>query len=222
MTAVALAAHTTMVAFGLQRYEPVGWAEELLHAATAADVAQLPRLYTAASFCAYTGRPEVAVTYADTTAMLETDLRYQPFDIGWASIVKANAHLFAGRIDRFVEIRTDLATLQGTARVAGLCGLTFGLPAVGRAGEAAAIADETLNAARAQGNPFYVAFALAGYARALTGIDSVRALHTYHEGLAYAREHRLAYWEAIIARTAAPLEVVHGDPEAGLVLFDTP
>ena len=72
-TATAIAAHTTMIAFDLQRFEPVGWAEELLPAATAAELAQLPRLYTAASFCAFTGRPADAVRYAEAASALQTD-----------------------------------------------------------------------------------------------------------------------------------------------------
>ena len=44
MTATAIAAHSTMLSFALQRFEPVGWAEEILDAATTAQVAQLPRL----------------------------------------------------------------------------------------------------------------------------------------------------------------------------------
>jgi predicted ATPase len=51
VTAVAIAAYTTVLCFFRQRFEPVGWAEEILQAATDADVAQLPRLYTAASNC---------------------------------------------------------------------------------------------------------------------------------------------------------------------------
>ena len=51
VTATAIAATTALLAFALNRFEPVGWAEELLPAATAADVPQLPRLYTAAAQC---------------------------------------------------------------------------------------------------------------------------------------------------------------------------
>ncbi len=40
-----------LLVFLLRRYESVGWAEEILDAATAAELSQLPRLYTAASLC---------------------------------------------------------------------------------------------------------------------------------------------------------------------------
>ena len=61
----AIAAHTTMLALPLHRFEPVGWAEELLPAATAADLRQLPRLYTAASLCSYTVAPSDGGRYAE-------------------------------------------------------------------------------------------------------------------------------------------------------------
>ena len=80
--AAAIAAHTTMISWIRQRYESVGWAEEILEAATAANLVQLPRLYTAASICVYTGRPAAAVAYAETAAELETDPRYDPFPPG--------------------------------------------------------------------------------------------------------------------------------------------
>ena len=55
-TAAAIAAHTARMSLPLQRYEPAGWAEDILDAARAIDLPQLPRLYVAASFCAYAGR----------------------------------------------------------------------------------------------------------------------------------------------------------------------
>ena len=53
------------------------------------------------------------------------------------------------------------------AGVFGLCGLLYGLPFFGRIQEALAIAEETRAAARADGNPFGVAYALLGYGRAV-------------------------------------------------------
>ena len=42
VTAAAIAAHTTMLGYALQRFEPVGWADEILDAATAADLPSTP------------------------------------------------------------------------------------------------------------------------------------------------------------------------------------
>jgi hypothetical protein len=52
-----------------------------------------------------------------------------------------------------------------------------------------------------------------------TETDPDRALDTFLEGLAYTREHRLLYFEALIVRDAAGLEAVHGDIDHALDLF---
>ncbi len=178
-TATATAAHTTMLAFALQRYEPVGWVEEILPAATAADVAQLPRLYTAGAHCVFVGRPDDAVGYAQKAHELDADPRYDGFEPAWAAWRQATGHLYAGRVERYVQISTDLAAQSSDlAHVSGLCGMLYGLPTVGQADKAITIADETIAAAHAHANPVWIALALAGYGRAHTHADPTRALTT--------------------------------------------
>jgi tetratricopeptide (TPR) repeat protein len=219
--AVAIAAHTTTIAFQVEQYEPVGWAEELLPAASSAELAQLPRLYTAASYCTFIGRADDAVGYAQAAVRLQDDPGYQPFTSGLAAYQEAMAHLWVGRIDWCLEICTGLGAQTGVARLLGLGGLTMLLPLVGRSGEAIAIAPDTMNAARASANPSWIAFAYYGCGRAYTVTEPERALDFYREGLGYNRQHRLAFWDAFIARDAAALEAAHGDIDHALDLFDT-
>jgi predicted ATPase len=219
-TAVAIAAHTAMLAFSLVRYEPIGWAEELLDAAIAADVAQLPRLYTAASGCAFMGRPEIAVGYAQAATAMQTDPRYDPFEPAWSGAYEAAALAHAGRIDRHLEKCADLAAQPGWAHLFGLCSLTAMLPVVGRGEEARAMAEETLSDALARGNPFYIGFAYAACGRAFNDTDPQRALRAFRDGLEYARQHRLRLWEATTANAAAGLEALHGEVDHALALFE--
>lgn len=218
-TATIIAAHAAIMNWPLQRFEPVAWAEEILDPATEADLAQLPRLYVAASLCLYGGRPDLGVEYAQMAASLEADGRHDSFDDGWSGMLEALAHLFGGRIERRVEISSELATRDGFARVVGLCGLTWALPAVGRASEAAAIAAETVAAARSYGNPFWIGWALGGFGRAFAETEPLRALEALREGLDYAHENRLPFWEANLAQDAARLEAVHGELDQALGLF---
>ncbi len=220
-TATAIAAHAMHIGWMLNLFEPIGWAEELLPSATAADLAQLPRLYIAASGCMLTGRPEVALGYAEAAVALETDPRYESFEAGWSSYWEATAHLVAGRIDRFLEISAALAAQSGLAHFLGLIGLAIGLPVEGRGAEARAIAEEMLATARAHGSPSWIAWALYGYGRAFVETDPLRALDAFRQGLAYTRGHRLPFTEEAIAQDAAGLEAVHGDLAEGLELFDT-
>jgi hypothetical protein len=217
--ATAIAAHTTMFAYTLQQFEPVVWVEELLPAAVAAEVTQLPRLYTAASGCMYMGRAEDAVGYAQAAVRLQDDPGYQPFTNGWATFREAQAHLFAGRVDRYLEICTGLATQTGLAHVIGLFGMATALAVVGRDGEAIAIGDDAMAAARAYGNPFWVAAAYLGSARAYAVTDPQRALDIVREGLVYARQHPMPFLEAAIARNVASLEATQGDLDHALDMF---
>jgi predicted ATPase len=220
-TAAAIAAHTAMLGHTLQRYEPVGWVEEILPAATVADLAQLPRLYTAASCCMYSGRYEDAVGYAHAAVDLGTDARFDGFDPAWTSYREGLAHMFAGRLDRFMDICANLAVEPGSARVLGQCGLLLALPLAGRDEEARALAEDTLVAARAHANPWCIALALDGSGRAFASADPVRALRVLRDGLVYAQEHRLQLFEASIALQAALLEALHGNLGQSLALFET-
>ena len=220
-SAAAIAAHTTALAYTLQRFEPVEWAEAVLPAAAAADVAQLPRLYSAASLCSFLGRSADAVRYAEAASTLQTNPHYQPFDVGWVRHGEALAHLLAGRADRYLEICTELIDEPGLAHVVGLCGRTHILALVGRAEEAIEIADDAMAAARAHGNPFWIAAAHAACGAAFAQHDPVRALDISRRGLAYARSQRSPYAEALIAAEAALLESVHGDVDEALTLFAT-
>lgn len=218
--AAAIAAHGAMLTRILQWYEPVGWAEEILDAAVAADVAQLPRVYTAASLCSYVGRPEAGVGYAQRAQVLEQVSRYDAFEPGWSGFWEGTANIYLGRLERAVEIFQSLADGPGLGHVNGLCGLLYTLPAVGRTGDARAIADETVAAARDYGIPIWISMALVSYGRAFSEVDPGRALGSVREGLEYAREHRLPFFEALALRDAAALEARHGDVVEALKLLD--
>ena len=220
-SAAAIAAHTTALAYNLQRFEPVEWAEAVLPAADAADLAQLPRLYSAASLCTFVGRSADAVRYAEAASALQTDPHYQPFDVGWVRHGEALAHLLAGRADRYLEICAELIDEPGLAHVVGLCGRTHILGLVGRNEEAIEIADDAMAAARAHGNPFWIAAAHAACGAAFAYHDPVRALNISRRGLAYARSQRSLHAEALIAAEAAVLEAGHGDLDEALTLLAT-
>ena len=220
VTATAIAAHTTMLAFGLQRYEPVGWAEQLLPAAVAAGVPQLPRLYTAASHCSYTLRPDDGVRYAERAVALEDDARYVPFENGWAHYFHGGAHLFAGHPDEALAIWTDHAAGTGSAHIQGRVGQTLVLGQLGRSTEAIALVDDTIASARAHGNPWLIAHALNVAGFAYQHADPVRALDWFHQAFTYAVDHGSPFWEAVAAQGAAPIEMFHGDADHALDLYD--
>ena len=207
----------------LQQYEPVGWAEELLDVAAIAGVRQLPRLYTAASFCSVIGRPEAGLGYAQKAVALEADPGYDGFGPGWSRRMEAVGQVYSGRIDRCLEICADLAAdpHPGLGRVVGLSLGLWMMPLAGRADHARVIAEETLATARAFGDPVCVTAALGGYGMAFAPTDPQRALRAFREQIAYCRQHRLLFLEGSGQRDAAWLEALHGDLGDALEMFDS-
>jgi predicted ATPase len=219
--ATRIASHAGMLSFVLQRFEPVTWVEEILEPATAADIDQLPRAYTAASVCGLTGGQEKAIGYAQTAVSLEGDPRYDGFQHGWSSYWEAVAHRYSHSVEQFLAICHELAEETGFAHVIGQCGLLGVLAGVGRPEEARAIADETLEAARDLGNPFWIAYAMTGWGRAHASQNPVAALEILSRSLAYTTEHRLDYMRAIVLREMATLEETSGGLLEALEKFST-
>ena len=166
-TAAAIAAHTTFMAYTLQRFEPVSWVETILAAPGAIDLAFLPRLYTAATACQYTGRVDAALQYADAALALQDDHRYDPFEAAWTRIWQGNAHRLAGHHDEFMQIVSELSDQRGVGQVWALSMLLYTSPVVAadQAAEARANADATIRTVRNHGNPYYIALATVGYGR---------------------------------------------------------
>jgi predicted ATPase len=220
VTATAIAADTALFAQSLQRYEPVGWAEEVLNAAAAADVPQLPRLYAAASFCCLTGRPDAGLQYARRAVELDRDRKYDPLEPRWAATLEALAHLCTGDVEMAVAVLRDCVSRTGVERVIGLAIQAWALPAVGRPEEARTLADEAVVAAREHGTPFWIVLALAGCGRAFADTDAEKAAAAFREALECAHRNHIAFFEAALAPDLARLEVVHGNLDDGLILFD--
>ena len=219
-TAADIAAHSALMGVSVQLFETVGWAQEIVEAATVADVRRLPRVYTAAAWGCFTGRPDVAVAAAQTASRLEADPRYEPCEPGLSGLIEALAQVYAGHLDRYVEVATKVVTLPGNARGWGLPLLVDGLQATGRVGEAIELTDAAVAAARELANPYFVAYSLWTCGGAFAQTDPARALAVWREALDYVHEHRVNFFVGFIARDAARLHLVDADPEDSLTMFD--
>ncbi len=219
--ATDVAAHAALMGTPAQHFEPVAWANELLGAATEADVARLPRLYTGAGYACFTGRPVTAAEHAHTATLLEVCARYDPCEPGLATFIEALGRVYSGDLDTYVALAGRVARLPGSARAYGLPAYVDGLQASGRVDEALALVDESIEATRAVGNPFWAAYALWTAGLALAHADPARALATWDEGADLVREHGVDFFEGFLARDAARVHTLHGDPEAALGMFAT-
>ncbi|MEA3218838.1 MAG: hypothetical protein QOJ19_4994, partial [Acidimicrobiia bacterium] len=217
--ATDIAAHAALMGFSVQLFETLSWAEELLDAATAADVRRLPRLYTAAGYACFAGRAEAARINAHRATELEIDARYDACEPGYATFIEALCQVYCGDLDRYVELTGMVAERYGKKRGYGLASYVDGLQGSGRVNEALALAEESVTAARDLGNPYWVSYALWIAGQAFAKADAQRALAAWDEGVAFVREHRVQFFEGFLARDAARLHTSDGEPEAALVLF---
>ena len=81
--AAAIAIYAGFIGLVTEKYEPFGWAEELIEPARAVDHPRLAELYMIAAQCYLTGRIDDGVRYTDAARMVLTersDVLPSPFD----------------------------------------------------------------------------------------------------------------------------------------------
>ncbi len=218
--AADIAAHAALMGASIQVFETVAWAQELLVDAKRADVRHLPRLYTGAAWGCFTGRPGEAVAAAQAAAALETDPRYEACEPGLSGLIEALAHVYDGHLERYLEVAQRVAALPGHPRAWGLSLLLDGLQASGRVDQALALSDDAMLAARALGNPYFIAYAYWTAGSAHQHTHPGEALALWREGLTYVHQHRVDFFVGFIARDAARLRLIDADPDDALTMFD--
>ena len=98
---------------GVENYEPIAWAEELIEPARAVDHPRLAFLYVMASQCCTTGRIEAAVGYSDAGQIVLGRSR-EALPYGIEGLLGA-AYLAIGQPERLVELcRAQLARRRDT------------------------------------------------------------------------------------------------------------
>ncbi|MEO8693211.1 MAG: LuxR C-terminal-related transcriptional regulator [Acidimicrobiales bacterium] len=220
-TAVAtdIAAHAALLGFSVPLFETVGWAEELLPAAAAADVRRLPRLYTGAGYACFVGRAPAAKANAHRATELETQPRYEACEPGYAKFIEALGEVYCGNLDRYIELTGAVAALPGSSRAYGIAAYVDGLQSAGRVDEALDLTDDAIAAARELGNPYWIAYTLWIVGMAFAKVDPPRALLAWDEGVEFVRANRVRFFEGFIGRDAARLHTSEGESDTALALF---
>jgi DNA-binding CsgD family transcriptional regulator len=150
---------------------------------------------------------------------LEATAGYDPFEPGLSDLMLALGSVYLGQLDRYLEVTTRLATRTGSAQAYGITALVDGLQASGRIDEACELTDRALAAARAQGNPYWIAYSLWVCGGVYAKADPDRARATWRGALDYVRKHRVSFFEGFLTRDAARLEAEGPDVTAALNLF---
>jgi predicted ATPase len=208
--AATLATYVGWLGVGVQTYEPVAWAEELIESARAVDHLRLAFLYVIASRCFTTGRIEAAVGYSDAgQIVLGRSRDALPYGI---EAVLGVVYLTIGQPERLAEwCRAQLARRRDND-VHLRAWLVGALALAGSGGEAMDSADGLIEAAEATGNPHVLALALGAYGLAFRDADPVGALNALGRGLVITQDSGNRTIASTLANTLARLEAEHGDP----------
>ena len=217
--ATDVAAHAALMGFSVELFETIGWAEALLEEAARADVERLPRLYAAAGYACFVGRAAAATAHAHRATELEALPRYQSCEPGYATFIEALGQVYCGNLDRYVELTSEVAALPGPGRAYGIAAYIDGLQSAGRVDEALELTAAAVEAARALGNPYWVAYTSWIVGLAWSKADPQRALETWDEAVAYIGAHDVRFFEGFMARDAALLHTSDGQLETALTLF---
>jgi len=217
--AADIAAHAALIGTSANLFEAIGWVEQILEPASMADMPRLPRLYAAAGYACFVGRASMAAERADRAMALEAQPGYDPCQPGLSAFIGALANVYAGNLERYVELASVAAELPGSARAFGRPALVDGLQSSGRVDEALAQLDGAVTSARELGSPFWLAYSLWIAGMTLAKIDPSRALSLWDEGVAVVRENGVDFFRGFLARDAARLHTSQGDVDAAVELF---
>jgi hypothetical protein len=193
-----------ILGFGVENYEPVSWAEELIEPASAIGHPRLATLYVSASMCWMAGRVDQALAYTDSgRVVLASSPHAPPYGIEGAL---GGPYLAIGQPERSAELcRTQLERRRDNHVLIRACRV-FGLAFAGLFDEARSAADGLIEAGIASDNPFMHTFAIAAYGYCLSSAGSERDLALCRQGLALAQDSGNRYSETTLAMTLARLE----------------
>jgi hypothetical protein len=208
-SAAAIASYAGFIGLVTEKYEPHGWAEELIEPARAADHPRLAEVYTVAAQCFMTGRLDDGVRYTDAGRMVLTERSdVLPFLF---DILIGGAYMYSGHPERSIEwCRARLQCGPDSVLMRAFLVLCLGA-AAGSGEEAMAATSGLIEAAEATANPFTLSFALLAYSYAFREADPAHALDAARRGLVIAQDSASRYNETQLALNLGRLEAEHGD-----------
>ena len=209
--AVAIATVGAFLGYGIDNYEPVGWAEEIVDPARAVRHPRLAVLYTLASQCWLPGRMEAAVGYSDEGCRFIGEGDEVPFG---AEGMLSTSYFNSGKPDRAIELCRKI--LERGRDTHGLTRslLVFSLVVAGFEDDAMATADGLIEIAEASGNPFTLTFALLVYGMAFRRADPHGSRDALRRGLVMAHDSANRSNESQLAICLASVEAKSDDPKS--------
>ena len=202
--AATIATYAGLLGFGVENFEPVTWAEELIEPARAASHPRLASLYVIASLCWMVGRVDDAIRYVDSGApVLARSPNAPPYAMeAWLGA----AYLQDGQPQRWAELCDAQLERRGDNHVYIRSCRVFGLAFAGLIDEAIAGAAGLIEAGAASNNPYMHTFAIAATGFPLHTTMTGDGLDVCRQGLALAQDSGNSFNESILALNLARFE----------------
>jgi predicted ATPase len=207
--AATIATYVGLLAYMVENYEPIAWAEELIEPARAVDHPRLACLYGVAAQCYTSGRVDAAVRYGEAgTSVVASGRGELPF--GFQGLL-CSPYVYGGQFERAVEwCRSQIQSGRDTHTVTRM-GLVTALAVAQRHEEAIEESEGLIEAAEATDNPYVLSLALIGVGVARTHADLVGALEASRRGLQIAKDSGNRGNETHLAGLLGRLEAEYGD-----------
>ena len=212
--AAPIATLAMLLGSGVESYEPIAWAEELIDPARAVDHPRLAALYVMASQCWMPGRIEEAVRYSEAGQMVVGSGRDEmPFGIeGWLGA----AYLVIGQSGKWVEWCRAVIKRRPATYVHAQGVLVIALKMSGADQEARAASEELLAVAEHTDNPNLAAWALFAYGTAQRDAAPAAAYEALRRGLTIAQDSGSAMTKSSIASILSTVATTLGEPTDAL------
>jgi hypothetical protein len=206
--AAAIASYAGFIGLITEKYEPFGWAEELIEPARAADHPRLAELYTVAAQCFLTGRVDDGVRYTDAARLVLTE-RSEALP-SFFEVMIGGAYTYIGHPEECVEwCRAQLRDCPDSVHVRAY--LVVSLVNASPGAQATAATSGLIEAAEATANPLMLSFALLACSYAFREVDPARAVDAARRGLVIAHDSANRYFETQLAIVLGGLEAEDGD-----------
>lgn len=211
--AATIATYAGLLGIGVESYEPMTWAEEMIELAVAVNHPRLSSLYVVAAVCWMAGRLENALRYAEAgAAVVARNENAPPYGMeGWLGA----AYLPAGEPLRWAELCQAQLERRGDNHVYIRGCRVFGLSFGGLVDDAMEAAKGLVEAGAATRNPYMHTFAIAASTFPLHAEGSDAGLEDCREGLAMALDSGNRFNASILALGMARFEALEAvTPEA--------
>ena len=210
-TAATIASYAGYVGVWVEQYEPVGWAEELIKPARAADHRRLSQLYVIAAECYATGRISDSVGYAEAGWLAIESGRFDEVPHEFEVALSAT-YATSGEPDKWVELCRNIIARKPGAHALARAFLAMALTFAGATDEAMATAEGLVATAEATDNPGLLAYAFLARGLAYRYVDAVVAYDAHRRGLTIAQDSGNRLTESHLAGSLAQLAAAHGEP----------